>query len=402
MKTKYKNCINYIRKNQKESTFYLPQDKNIHLGLPNPYIAPSSSKGIFKNDQFYWDSYFIILALVDTQQISLAKGMVDNLAYLCKKFGIIPSRNRYYNLGISQPPFFTSMILEVFDKIKDKNWLQDVAKIAEKELKNYWMDTKKMHKVYKGLSRYCDHWHIHLTAEHESGWDMTSRFYERCLDFLPIDLNSLLYKYEIDLSLIYKLLKNQIKTKNYYNKAQKRKKIINKLMWNAEKGFFFDYDYQNKKQSNFYSLAGFYPIWSGLATKHQAKKLKENISKFEYNGGLANTQKENLSKTFKQWDYPNGWANQQWIVIKGLLNYGFKKDAKRIANKWLEMNKKVYKKTGTFWEKYNVVTVDKGKDGRYLTQTGFGWTNAIFIKLLNEFNKSNFFMDSKKTLRFRR
>ena len=106
MKTKYKNCIKYIKENQQKLTFFLPQDKNIHIGLPNKFIAPSSGCGIFNNDQFYWDSYFIILGLIDTKQIELAKGMVENFAYLYKKFRIIPSRNRYYNLGVSQPPFY--------------------------------------------------------------------------------------------------------------------------------------------------------------------------------------------------------------------------------------------------------------------------------------------------------
>ena len=73
------------------------------------------------------------------------------------------------------------------------------------------------------------------------------------------------------------------------------------------------------------------------------------------------------------------------IVIKGLLNYGFREDAERLAKKWLNLNKKVFLKTGKFWEKYNVVKCDVGKSGRYPTQDGFGWTNAVFVKLVNEF-----------------
>lgn len=385
MNRKYRCCFEYIKRNQKDLTFFLPENKDSHLGLPNPFVAPSSSRGIFGKDQFYWDSYFIILGLVETNQINLARGMVENLAYLYEKFGIIPSRNRYCNLGISQPPFFTSMILEIFNKTKDKIWLKDMTKIAEEELKNYWMDTKKIHKVHKGLSRYCDHWCTNLTAEHESGWDMTSRFYDKCMDYLPIDLNCLLYKYEVDLSVIYKVLWESSKSKKYFNNSKKRKEQINNLMWNEKKGFYFDYDYQKKKQSDFYSVAGFYPLWVRLASKKQAEKLKGNLSIFECAGGLANTQKDNLSKVFRQWDYPNGWPNQQWIVIKGLSNYGFNDDAKRLSQRWLDMNKKVYDRTGTFWEKYNVSTVDRGKDGRYPTQKGFGWTDAVFIKLLNKF-----------------
>ena len=156
-------------------------------------------------------------------------------------------------------------------------------------------------------------------------------------------------------------------------------------MWNENRGFFFDYDYVNKRRSEFYSLAGFFPLWCRMATDEQARRMVRKLKKFEYDGGLATTQKSGLSNPFKQWDYPNGWAPMQWIVIKGLLNYGFEKDASRIAFNWLEMNKKVFLKTGKFWEKYDVVKNKIGKEGRYPIQTGFGWTNAIFLKLYKTF-----------------
>lgn len=126
-------------------------------------------------------------------------------------------------------------------------------------------------------------------------------------------------------------------------------------------------------------MAGYYPLWAGLATKSQAEKVKDQLALFEYKGGLSNTQSENLSEEFKQHDYPNGWAQQHYIVIQGLLNYGYEEEAKRIAKKWLELNKKVFIKTGNFWEKYNVVkcTVGKSNQDRYPIQSGFGWTNAI-------------------------
>jgi len=385
MREDYQEPLEHIRNIEKKLIFYSPNDKGVSIGLPNPFVAPSSNEGIFKGDQFYWDSYFIILGLIASNEISLAKGIVENFAYLFKRFGIIPSRNRYYNLGVSQPPFLTSMILEVFDKSKDKKWLKEMAQVAESELENYWMG--ESHKVFKGLSRYADHWVTHLTAEHESGWDMTSRFDERCLDFLPIDLNSLLFKYESDLSRIYKILNDKSKEIIYSKKAEKRKETVIDLMWNEEEGSFFDYDYKNKKQSKFYSIASFYPLWAELATESQAKRMKDKISILEYEGGLANTQKEELSKANKQWDYPNGWSNQQEIVVKGFLNYGFKEDAERLIKKWLEMNKKVFEETGEFWERYDVVTEGIGKKGRYPIQKGFGWTDAIFIKFLDRLEK---------------
>jgi len=380
----YKDCVTYINKYWKEITFHHPNDKFRHLGLPNKFVSPNN--GIYKYDQFYWDSYFIILGLVKCGKAELAKGMVDNFLYMQKRFNIIPMRNRYYNLGSSQIPFLTSMALEVFAVTGDKKWLKTVMKAAETELEEYWMnkDIAEIHIVHKGLSRYCDHYITHLAAEHESGWDMTSRFKDHCLDYLPVDLNCALYKYETDLAEYYKE-NRQIKKHNlYHQRSETRRKNMYELMYNPKKGFFFDYNYKTGKQSTFYSVAGFYPMWSKLANFPQAKKMVEKLSEFEYDYGLANTQSKGLSDEYKQHDYPNGWPHQQWIVVKGLMNYDFGNDATRIARKFLNTNQKLFKKTGKMWEKIDVVKGDIGSSERYPTQSGFGWTNAVFLRLLDK------------------
>jgi alpha,alpha-trehalase len=274
---------------------------------------------------------------------------------------------------------------------KNKKWLRKVSEIAELELKKYWMNKKliEKHIIHKGLSRYCDHYITHMGAEHESGWDMTSRFHDHCLDYLPVDLNTCLYKYETDLAEINALLNNPDKAEYYSKHAEKRKKRINALLWNDKLSFFFDYDKHHKQPSTFYSVAGFYPLWAKLATQAQAQAIRDNIlPMFEFDGGIANTQSTGLSRDIKQHDYPNGWPGQQWIVIKGLLNYGFRDDAERIAKKWLNMNAKLFEETGNFWEKHDVVNCEIGvyNADRYKTQSGFAWTNAVFLRLINEFS----------------
>jgi alpha,alpha-trehalase len=387
-KKDYKDVLKYIEKYWKEITCYHPHDRYVHLGLPNKFVSPNHI--VFKNDQFYWDSYFTILGLVKCGRTELAKGMVDNFIYLQKRFNIIPMRNRYYNLGSSQIPFLSSMAREVFSATGDLLWMKNAMKAAEYELKNYWMNKKltEAHLVYEGLSRYCDHYITHLAAEHESGWDMTSRFNDHCLDYLPVDLNSTLYKYEVDLAEFYKSIRNYKKSEAYVLQSEKRRRKMNELMWNFKKGFYFDYDYKRKRQSAFYSIAGFYPLWARMATYTQARKIRDNLDKFEYAGGLANTQSKGLAKEYKQHDYPNGWPHQQWIVVRGLMNYGFRNDAIRIAKKFLDLNKKVFEETGKLWEKYNVIKCTLSKNERYPTQVGFGWTNAVFIRLLNKFTSS--------------
>ncbi len=391
MKAKYKKCLGHIERYWDKATFKSTKDGRQRLGLPKAYVSPNDSR--FGRDQFYWDSYFIILGLVEAGRIDLAKGMIDNFVFLFDKLGFVPVRNTFSNLTISQPPFLTSMALEVFRYDQDKKWLARVAKAAERELKDYWQDkfgTDEQwpkHLLPNGLSRYAGSYRTSFLAEYESGWDETSRFQDRCLDFAPIDLNSLLYKYERDLATMHDIL-NDTKRKNAFLKAaERRKSLVNEHCWNKRKGFFFDYDHKKGKVSRFYSLAGFYPLWAGLASKEQSEAMMKNLKRFEYRHGLSNTQRRGLKKPRRQWDHPNGWPNQQWIVIKGLLNYGHYCEAGRLTEKWLDLNLKVFEETGKMWEKYDVVKGAVGHgDYRYETQAGFGWTNAVFLRLCKEFD----------------
>jgi alpha,alpha-trehalase len=115
------------------------------------------------------------------------------------------------------------------------------------------------------------------------------------------------------------------------------------------------------------------------------------LKRFEQKGGLATTDSTPLGQYLPgsmptQWAHPNGWAPLQYLVVKGLQRYGYQDDARRIATKWLTCNLEWFNVHGEFLEKYNVVTPDKPPvRGVYPSQTGFGWTNAIFERLCQEY-----------------
>jgi alpha,alpha-trehalase len=202
-----------------------------------------------------------------------------------------------------------------------------------------------------------------------------------------VDLNCCLYKYETDLAEGYRIIKKYRKAEKFREMAKKRRKTMNQLMWTEKEKFFFDYNKHKKQHSHFYSVAGFYPLWARSATKQQAELIRKySLPRLEFDGGVSNTQAEHISPDTKQHDHPNGWPHQHWIIIKGLLNYGYREDAERIARKWLDMNLKVFTETGKMWEKYDVVHRQPGvyNPDRYITQSGFGWTNAVFLRLVEE------------------
>src|SRR3989338_10774241 len=85
-----RKAMAYIDGLWKKLERYNPHDDGTLVGLPNPYIVPSMSrkKGFSFQEQYYWDSYFIILGLIRDDQIDLARGMVENLMIMQKRFGI--------------------------------------------------------------------------------------------------------------------------------------------------------------------------------------------------------------------------------------------------------------------------------------------------------------------------
>ncbi len=389
-------ALEYIEQYWPKLVKQQPTDNGTLIGLPYPYVVPAvgMTKHFSFEEQHYWDTYFIALGLIGPQHQELVEGMLENLMYLLKRFGLIPNASRMYMTSRSQPPILTSYIFLVYERYqKPLEWLLERIELAKQEYYNVWMGDRhpNWHLVHKGLSRYYDINVLHDLAEAESGWDMTTRFERKCLDFLPVDLNALLYKYERDFAWAAELAGNKKEAEQWLKAAARRKSAMDKCMWGKLRGFYFDYNYQKEEQGSVWSLAAYYTMWSGMATKEQAARMVENLSKFEVKGGLATTMRSMVDFSMfgslkTQWTRPNGWAPLHLITIEGLRKYGYHKDARRIALKWLKTNLDWYERHGEFLEKYNVVQPNKKpQEGVYPSQTGFGWTNAVFVRLCKEY-----------------
>ena len=88
-------------------------------------------------------------------------------------------------------------------------------------------------------------------------------------------------------------------------------------------------------------------------------------------------------KYIYQWDAPNGWPNLQYLAVNGLDKYGYKQDAKRIADKYTNVVVSVFKTTHNVWEKYNVVEGSINVNSEYEIPPFMGWSATIFLYTSN-------------------
>ena len=66
------------------------------------------------------------------------------------------------------------------------------------------------------------------------------------------------------------------------------------------------------------------------------------------------------------------------------MNYGHKKLALEIANRFVNQARHVFQSTGKMMEKYDVCNINRsGGGGEYPNQDGFGWTNGIVRGLIS-------------------
>ena len=413
-----------------------------------PFVVPG---GRF-NEMYGWDSYFITLGLLHDGRVGLARSMVDNFVYEIRMYGKILNANRTYYLTRSQPPFLTSMIRAVYGRLPHNDstalWLHGALEAAIDEYTNVWMSAD--HLTATGLSRYfdtgrgpspevepghfdaiyapyakkagmdvrafetayrsgkldipgLDRFFIHDRAMRESGHDTSYRLLDVCADLTTVDLNALLYRIERDIADMIaedfggsftRRSGERMSAAGWRSRADRRKALMDRYLWDPARGLYLDYDVREKKQRPYLSATTFYPLWAGAASKEQAASLVARaLPLLESAGGILSSDEASRGRISperpeRQWDYPNGWAPHQMIVWQALSNYGYDSIASRLAYRWLyTITSNAVNYNGTIPEKFDIVRrthrvfAEYGNVGTtfsYITREGFGWTNASY------------------------
>ncbi len=391
------------------------------LPLPRPYVVPG---GRFR-EMYYWDSYFTMLGLREAGRTALVRDMVADFASLIDRYGHIPNGTRTYYLSRSQPPFFALMVQLLAESegpgsraltqfrpqlLKEyAYWTADGAqpqpgtatRLAVRMpggelLSRYWDDSDQPREesyredveAAKTSAQPPAEFYRNVRAAAASGWDFSSRWFEpgqglgtiRTTHLVPVDLNCLLLTLEQTLGLAARQAGDSTEAPRYRQLVQRRAAAIRRYCWDAQVGFYTDYDLDKRQPTPARTLAAVFPLAFGVATPAQAGQVAQHLrQEFLRPGGLLTTPVH----SGQQWDAPNAWAPLEYLAIVGLRRYGQQALADTIADRWARLNVRGFVQTGKLLEKYNVEATGTaaGGGGEYPLQDGFGWTNGVLLTL---------------------
>ncbi len=394
------NVEDYIKRNIDLAVSTCWHDTHEDISLPYSYSVPTVGEKF--HSMFYWDTYFTHLALIRLSRFEQIKKNLENFASLADRLGYVPNGNKYRLANRSQPPFLALMVKDMLVFFDDKEWLLRMynALITESE---FW---DKKRNTRHGLSHYGGAFDKSLEEEYahsfcrrtgfvyseemqelfasnyyaqaESGWDFNPRFGLCSAEYCAIDLNALLWAQENILSEIAKMLGMEQQVLEWKEKANERAVNIRKYLWNEEMGAFLDRNSETGELGKVFSVASFYPLFVGLATKEEAERTVEKLPLLMHKFGVAPCQ-EVISKQRYQWASPNGWPCLQVIMAQALKNYGYDELSEEIGQKYLASVEETFKATGKLWEKYNVDTGSCDAVAVYETPEMLGWTAGAYL-----------------------
>lgn len=343
------------------------------IPLNNTFVVPG---GRFR-EQYYWDSFWIIEGLIQSQLFDIVNDTLQNFMDEIESFGFIPNGGRRYYLNRSQPPLFIMMLAKYIAASNDTSILNRALPLAERELA-WWSNnrsldvtspyTKKTFTLFRyAVSNSAPRPESYLTdyetasdptlrslnesergelyselaSGAETGWDYSTRFVSlpvaggtnyttpalRSLNVknhIPVDLNAIIYKANLILADLYVSGRHgdrAIASKYRAAAANIRAGILD-LLWDSSKLAFYDFNLTSNSRNSILSAATFYPLWTGIIP-HELISNSSNAFGFfssinmvlrRYNGTYPPT----FIESGLQWDAPNAWPPHQYIALEAL------------------------------------------------------------------------------------
>ena len=239
-----------------------------------------------------------------------------------------------------------------------KPFLAQIAVLGSKQNGNSYEWLRK--KYYVQLQRFLDRWFAYdkdgnglpvWNSSDASGMDNQFSRSGQLESYTDegVDLACELYRELEAMEVIAGALGKPADAAMYRRHAAKLAKAINDVFWDEKDGFYYDRNEKTGQRITVKSVAAFFPLWAGVASPAQARRLvKEHLlnpGEFWLRYPVATYAK--TEPDFHQgandpvtgacnWHGP-AWIPTNYMIFHGLLQYGFQDVATQLATKTFQM-----------------------------------------------------------------
>jgi putative isomerase len=198
----------------------------------------------------------------------------------------------------------------------------------------------------------------------------------------------MMYKELMAMSYLATCLQMDEIARQFSSEAERVKLAVQRHCWDPRDGFYYSVDlnllpvekpemeglepgklYLHVGQPRTYDCliqrfsvwSGFLAMWAGIATPEQAQRMVENYYRDEasFNAPAGVRTLSPLEKMYdvrasgnpSSWQGPV-WINANYLVFRGLVNYGFLEDARELAEKTILLLGRDYERFGALHEYY--------------------------------------------------
>ncbi len=263
----------------------------------------------------------------------------------------------YDNQLTTSAPWFNWENWELYRHTHDKQFLAEAYR-AGVRFYEYWLNHRDADG--DGLCEWGGHAVLESVRDSKVAvWDQVGW----PSNFEALDLNCMLVKEAKSLAHMARALGLLQDVERWRNEIKRREERINASMWDDQTGFYYHVDRKNhsfthhqKNDLKRQEIIGFLPLWAGVAHRSQAAALV---------GALTDTRKfwrkygvPTLSADDPYYDpqgYWNGpvWVPWQYLIFRGLVDYGYTKEARELAEKVVAAVDIQLKINHSFWEWYS-------------------------------------------------
>ncbi len=332
--------------------------------LKHPYLVPSGPY----YQLFDWDMYFMGVALsYDKVGKPLASSVEDFLEFVdadANNRGYTPREiapDALWALPEMCKPFLAQAAVRASRTLQDFQWILPYYQRLADTLR-FWEDTRRS---ADGLFR----WYNGV----ESGVDNNPAVSDMpAVTTEGVDLQCYLYREYLAMAIIASELGKPADAALYQEKAKALAQLVRAKMWSAGDGMFFNIDSRTGQLIPVKEWTDFTPLWAGIATPAQAQQTIRdhllNPNEFWSRYGIRT-----LAAGEPLYDPQSGywrgpvWVLSNYLLMHGLMNYGYRKQAKKLAKITVRLLTRDLEKTGGMNECYNPETGAPAGAGHFLS-----------------------------------